>query len=63
MTREKKIQNIIEATTKLIEEEVNKGTMTTEKYISIMESQNLAILEVNRWTKFMRWKKRPWISL
>ena len=48
MTREKKIQNIIEATTKLIEEEVNKGTMTTEKYISIMESQNLAILEVNR---------------
>ena len=46
MTREKKIQNIIEATTKLIEEEVNKGTMTTEKYAAIIESQNSAILSL-----------------
>ena len=46
MTRTEKIKNIIEATTKVIEEEVKNGTMTTEKYAAIIESQNSAILSL-----------------
>lgn len=46
MTQEQKIKNIMEATAKVIEEEVNNGTMTTEKYAAIMECQNSAILAV-----------------
>lgn len=46
MTREQKIQNILTATKKVIEEEVANGTMTPEKYAFIIENQNSAILAI-----------------
>lgn len=46
MTREQKIKNIIEATTKVIEEEVKNGTMTPEKYAALTTNQNAAILAI-----------------
>ena len=47
MTREQKIKNILEAYTAVIEEEVKNGTMTSDKYVAIMASQNAAILAVD----------------
>lgn len=46
MTREQKIKNIIEATIKVIEEEVKNGTMTPEKYAALTTNQNAAILAI-----------------
>lgn len=46
MTREQKIKNIIEATTKVIEEEVKNGAMTPEKYAALVTNQNAAILAI-----------------
>lgn len=47
MTREQKIKNILEAYTAAIEEEVKNGTLTSDKCVAIMASQNAAILAVN----------------
>ena len=47
MTREQKIKDILEAYTAVIEEEVKNGTMTSDKYVAIMASQNAAILAVD----------------
>ena len=47
MTREQKIKNILEAYTAVIEEEVKNGTLTSDKYVAIMASQNAAILAVD----------------
>ena len=47
MTREQKIKNILEAYTAVIEEEVKNGTMTSDKFVAIMASQNAAILAVD----------------
>ncbi len=46
MTREEKIQNILNATQKVIDEEIKNGTMTPEKYAAIIECQNIALLGV-----------------
>ena len=50
MTREQKIKNILEAYTAVIEEEVKNGTLTSDKYVAIMASQNSAILAVDEGT-------------
>ena len=47
MTREQKIKNILEAYTAVIEEEVKNGTLTSDKCVAIMASQNAAILAVD----------------
>ena len=47
MTREQKIKNILEAYTAVIEEEVKNGTLTADKCVAIMASQNSAILAVD----------------
>ena len=47
MTREQKIKNILEAYTAVIEEEVKNGTLTSDKCVAIMSSQNAAILAVD----------------
>ena len=47
MTREQKIKNILEATRAVIEEEVKNGTLTSDKCVAIMASQNAAILAVD----------------
>ena len=47
MTRELKIKNILEAYTAVIEEEVKNGTLTSDKCVAIMASQNAAILAVD----------------
>ena len=47
MTREQKIKNILEAYTAGIEEEVKNGTLTSDKCVAIMASQNAAILAVD----------------
>ena len=47
MTREQKIKNILEAYTAVIEEETKNGTLTTDKAVAIMASQNSAILAVD----------------
>ena len=46
MTRQK-IKNILEAYTAVIEEEVKNGTLTSDKCVAIMASQNAAILAVD----------------
>ena len=46
MTREEKIRNIMDATAEVIRKETEAGTMTTEKFAHIMESQNSAILAI-----------------
>ena len=43
MTREQIIKNIMDATTKIVEEGVKNGTMTPEKFAALLESQNAAI--------------------
>lgn len=43
MTREQKIKNIIEGTTKAIEEMINNGKMTPEIYAIITKSMNETI--------------------
>ena len=47
MTREQKTKNILEAYTAVIEEEVKNGTLTSDKCVAIMASQNAAILAVD----------------
>lgn len=47
MTREQKIKNILEAYTAVIEEETKNGTLTTDKAVAIMMSENAAILAVD----------------
>ena len=47
MTREQKIKNILDAYTAVIEEEVKNGTLTSDKCVAIMASQNAAILAVD----------------
>ena len=47
MTREQKIKNILEAYTAVIEEEAKNGTLTSDKCVAIMASQNAAILAVD----------------
>ena len=47
MTRDQKIKNILEAYTAVIEEEVKNGTLTSDKCVAIMASQNAAILAVD----------------
>ena len=47
MAREQKIKNILEAYTAVIEEEVKNGTLTSDKCVAIMASQNAAILAVD----------------
>ena len=46
MTREEKFRNIMDATAVVIRKETEAGTMTTEKFAHIMESQNSAILAI-----------------
>ena len=47
MTREQKIKNILEAYTAVIEEETKNGTLTADKAVAIMMSENAAILAVD----------------
>ena len=47
MTREQKIQNIIKATERLVEQLRKSDELTTERYTAIMECQNSAISAVN----------------
>lgn len=46
ITREEAIKNILEATTRQVEEEEKAGTMTPERYVNILAAQNSAILAV-----------------
>lgn len=47
MTREQKIKNILEAYTAIVEEETKNGTLTADKAMAILMSENAAILAVN----------------
>lgn len=47
MTREQKIQNILDATRALIEEKTKSGELTVEMAAAILECQNSAIAAVN----------------
>jgi hypothetical protein len=46
MTREQKIKSIVEAYAAVFEEEMKKGTMTTEKYVAFVTAKEASILAV-----------------
>ena len=41
MTREQKIKNIMDATTKIVEEGVKNGTMTPEKFAALLDRKSV----------------------
>lgn len=47
MTREQRIKTILEVYTAFINEEAKNGTLTTDKGVAFMTSQNEAILAVD----------------
>lgn len=47
MTREQKIQNILDATKAVLEEMMKNGELTAERAAAILECQNNAIAAVN----------------
>lgn len=47
MTREQKIQNILDATKALLEKMTKSGELTAERAAAILECQNSAIAAVN----------------
>lgn len=47
MTREEKIQNILNANQKVVDEAVKKGGMTPEAFAHLLTMQNAAIKAVN----------------
>lgn len=47
MTREQKIQNILDATAAVLEEKAKSGELTAEMVAAILECQNSAIAAVN----------------
>ena len=47
MTREQKIKNVIEGTTKAIKEMVEQGTMTPEIYTMIIDAMNNTIANIH----------------
>lgn len=46
MTREQKIKSIVEAYAAVFEEEMKKGTMTTEKCVAFVTAKEASILAV-----------------
>ena len=51
MTREQRIQTILEVFTAFINEETKNGTLTVDKAVAIMMSENAAILAVDEESK------------
>lgn len=48
MTREQRIKTILEVFTAFINEEAKNGTLTNDKAVAIMASQNEVILAVDK---------------